>query len=547
MSARFRSRTFLQVARVLNGLLFFSIALAAPAPAHAHAGAGAERIGTRTRISVSPAHPSVGEEVQVTATVHGHTHTHTSTGWLSVYEGSKLMGVAQPDDAGVATLKITGMRAGHHHLHAVYDGDVSGAASVSPIANVVVVSSATAGEQARSAFSFTDSVGVVTHLNYDDTPYYNTWDTVLSKLKQAGIRHLRDGYGTWPASSPFLAEHRQLAAAGIHTTYMVGWETSATVPALQTFASLAGDMEALEGPNECDAGSNCGGGGATGIRNAALEMTTLAQAGKALNLPVLGPSFTIASSYAAVGDLGSEVDFSNLHVYYGNNAPGTDGWGGGDAQQHRYGSLAYWMDQGQTYAAAAPSIITESGYISTQAASAGTLPESVEAAYVPRTLLGAYSAGIQRTFLYELLDEVSSPGYGLLRADLSEKPAFTAVRNLMSLLEDTETSFFPGKLNYTLAGNTPTLRHVLLQKQDGSFYLILWAEESSFNTTTNTIVPVVPQHILLTVADGPLLQQATHFNEAGEAITTQAAGTVAALTVDNQITMIKISADTEVQ
>ncbi len=397
------------------------------------------------------------------------------------------------------------------------------------------------GEQAAAAFKFLDSVGVVTHLSYDNTPYYSAWSTVLSKLKQAGIMHIRDGYGSWTSASPFVSEHRQLAAAGIHCTYMIPWEAHASTAALQSFAPLVTDMDALEGPNECDAGTNCGGGGAIGIQNAAAEMPTLTAAGKALHVPVLGPSFTTAEAYQAVGNLASLVDYTNLHVYYANRNPGTQGWGAGDALQNRYGSLAFWVDQGASYAVATPQIITETGYVNTSALGPGVLPESIAASYIPRTFLTSFNRGVKRSFAYELLDEVSSPGYGLLNADMSEKPAFTAMRNLMTLLNDDAVPFTPAKLTYTLNGGTSTLTHTLLQKRNGGFYLILWSEESSFDAWNNIPTPVSTQNISLAVQRGMSISHIYRFDSAGNTSVSNASGTSLTTPVNDHLTVIAIT------
>ena len=397
------------------------------------------------------------------------------------------------------------------------------------------------GEQAASAFKFLDSIGVVTHLSYDNTPYYSAWSTVLSKLKQAGILHIRDGYGSWTSASPFVSEHRQLAAAGIHCTYMIPWEAHASIAALQSFAPLVTDMEALEGPNECDAGTNCGGGGATGIQNAAAEMPNLAAAGQALHFPVLGPSFTTAEAYQAVGNLASLVDYTNLHVYYANRNPGTQGWGAGDASQNRYGSLAYWVDQGASYAVSTPQMITETGYVNTSALGPGVLPESIAASYIPRTFLTSFNRGVKRSFAYELLDEVSSPGYGLLNADMSEKPAFTAMRNLMTLLNDDAVPFTPAKLTYTLTGGTSTLTHTLLQKRNGGFYLILWSEESSFDAWNNVVTPVSNQNIALAVQKGMSISHIYRFDSAGNTAVSNASGTSLKTPVNDHLTVVTIT------
>ena len=82
-------------------------------------------------------------------------------------------------------------------------------------------------------------------------------------------------------------------------------------------------------------------------------------------------------------------------------------------------------------------VFTEAGYHNALSSTTGQPPASEEAAavYMPRLLATAFGAGVERTFIYELVDEKPDPGlidaeqhFGLLRNDLSPKPAFTASR-----------------------------------------------------------------------------------------------------------------------
>jgi hypothetical protein len=101
------------------------------------------------------------------------------------------------------------------------------------------------------------------------------------------------------------------------------------------------------------------------------------------------------------------------------------------------------------------------------------------AIYTPRMFLEYFRRGVVRTFSYELLDE--SPdgneredNFGLLRNDLSEKPAFTALRNTIDILQDPGPAFAPETVAYTVRGDRADLHSLLLQKRDGTFYLALW-------------------------------------------------------------------------
>ena len=80
--------------------------------------------------------------------------------------------------------------------------------------------------------------------------------------------------------------------------------------------------------------------------------------------------------------------------------------------------------------------------------------------------------------------------WGLLRNDLSKKPAFDSLRNLIEILKDPGSGFTPGSLDYSLEGNEEQLRQVLLQKRDGSYYLALWRATSVWDPVNK--VPLNP-------------------------------------------------------
>jgi hypothetical protein len=171
----------------------------------------------------------------------------------------------------------------------------------------------------------------------------------------------------------------------------------------------------------------------------------------------------------------------------------------------------------------------------------------VQAAYVPRSLLLAYRHGIARTYLYELLDEVSSPDYGLMDDTVTPKPAYNAVQNLISTLSDKGSAFTPGALSYSIEGGDATLNHLLLQKRDGSFWLVLWLEQSSFDPVSASPTPVAPQDLLLTLSGANSVGQVLQFNDEGSVTTGTLSGTslmnrgvTYPLTVSDQITIVQI-------
>jgi hypothetical protein len=395
-------------------------------------------------------------------------------------------------------------------------------------------------QNASAAASFINQIGVVTHLSYTDTPYYTNFRQIVSALQTLGVHHIRDGYYPWPAASPIVQNHQELASVGITTDYVVPYDLSTTPAAIENFAAEVGDVESLEAPNECDASGACG---ANGIADVVSFLPVVGAAAKALNVPAVGPSFVQPQSYATAGNIASQISVNNLHVYFGGRNPGSNGWGGDDTEGNSYGSFDYWLNMASADGPQLGSEITESGYMSYPATSTPyTVPESVGASYVPRTLLLAFQHGFKETFLYELIDEVSSPGYGLLHADLSPKPAYTAVQNLIATLSDDGGSFKPGSLPYTISGGDSNLNQLLLEKSDGSFWLVLWLEESSWDPVNCVPVSVAPENIGIELNNSYHTASDYQFDSNGNVTPFDQPmnGNWASLTVTDQISIVEI-------
>jgi hypothetical protein len=401
-------------------------------------------------------------------------------------------------------------------------------------------------EQAAAAASFVDSAGVVTHLSYDDTAYFTNFPQILTSLQALGVRHIRDGYYPWSANNQIVKNHQQLAAAGIKCDYVVPFDPSTTPTAIATLSSQVHDMESIEASNECDNPGNCGGDASTGITNVVSFLPMLSTTAKDLKIPLYGPSFIDPASYASAGDLSSEITMNNLHIYFGGRNPGSAGWGGLDSVGNAYGSFSFWLDQTALNAPNAPAVVTETGFLTYPATTTPyTLPESVQASYVPRTMLVAFNHGIRRTYTYELLDEVSSPGYGLLRNDLSPRPGFTALKNLLSILGDSTTgTFTPAKLQYSITGGDSSLNHLLLEKHDGTFWLVLWVEKPSWDAVNARSISVTPQNLTLQLTTTNTVSSAYQFDTNGNANSLKPSmnGNDATLAVTDQLTILQIKA-----
>jgi hypothetical protein len=222
-------------------------------------------------------------------------------------------------------------------------------------------------------------------------------------------------------------------------------------------------------------------------------------------LPVLGPSLTSKEAYFAMGNISNFVDYGVLHNYFSGHHPGTAGWGA-----NGYGSIPYGISLSHKYAPGKPIITTETGYHNAINTQEGHLavPENIAQKYIPRMFLEQFNQGIKQTFGYELMDlhhnpkrDISGLEFGLLRNNGEVKPSFVSLKALIQLLQDPGGSqFTTGTLNYSLIGNTSNLHHLLLQKSNGKFYLVLWQETLGFDLNTKKAIEVPNQKVQLVLA-----------------------------------------------
>lgn len=441
----------------------------------------------------------------------------------------------------------------------------------------------------RAANDFVNSVGICTHWGYPDTPYGARFPEVLQLLTNSGIRHVRDS--DRPA---------ELTAAGIGSTFYADVPdyadgNAATVRALLTDlkAELAAGhrIDAVEGPNEPDLfwqaqgkqKSYLGEGwqqGPAGIARGTIafmrELHRVFKADPATrNIPIIGPS--LGADYdsrsgsgrpniLAAGSLTDFVDYGNFHPYPGNgNAYAPVVPYAGLSEYFADGTqpscnLDEWPAAFNTYRppfGPRPMMATETGYsTSTKGA-----PESVHTKYIPRMFLEYFRLGVVRTYSYEFVDEFANQPdnneahFGLLRNDLSPKPAYAALRSLLRLLQEPEPvtpGFVPQPLAYTLRVAPPVgydrtqyVRQVLLQKQDGTYYLVLYHEiANSNNATTPQAVlthPAMPTTLTLPAS----IRQVTAYTyDAGynfQAVPVQLSNNQLTVPVQDQVLVLALS------
>ncbi|KAM3098322.1 PA14 domain-containing protein [Phormidesmis sp. 146-35] len=397
------------------------------------------------------------------------------------------------------------------------------------ISGGAIAASKSPSEMAKSADSFIDSVGIVTHLRYTDTSYARFGDVVEPRLRELGIRHVRDGGN----DAGMFDKLNRLAQFGIRSTLVMDARDGVTPDnAVELLKKVTSSVIAVEGPNEWDVNTGLTYKGKSfpdGVRDYQTDLYKAIKGNAATShLPVIAPSLAIPEYGSRLGSLKSVVDMGNMHSYAGGNLPAQDlDW--------------RWISHTKQVSEDEPIVVTETGWHTaindTQASQKG-VSEQVAAKYVPRLFLEYFNRGIQRTFLYELMDERPQPdqenNFGLIRSDGTPKPAFYSLKNLMSLLNDAQGSKASGGLNYSLAGNTQNVRHTLLQKSSGEFYLVLWSDVVSADTAVN-------QSVTLNLSS-PIKQAATYLtNQSIDPTGTFAAPTQLALNVPDSPLVVKLT------
>lgn len=377
----------------------------------------------------------------------------------------------------------------------------------------------TSGIQAVRAADFTDTVGVNIHVNYFDTSYGN-WEAVKQKLQELKIKHVR-GASYWNFAE---ADRRQdeLRAMGIKVNMIMDADN---YPQQMSYLKTkpSGFVTGVESLNEPDcflAKRNPDWVNETRrLQQANYEAM---KADPALrDIPVLSTSYCKSDTAAKVGDLSQWYDYTNTHPYPGGLAPEDRTVESVNNIRGTYGNK--------------PMSATETGYhTAVPFLEGGGVSEQAAAIYIPRLYMTYFQAGFERTYLYELVEP--RPGtwvtqtfdrdnhFGLYRSNFANKPAADSVRRMMAILNDSSanTTFSPGKLDYTLGGDAAGLQQMLLQKADGTFYLALWRKDSVWNVYNKVAINASYKPVTVTLNNGPRQVSIYNLNQSDTPISSAA-------------------------
>lgn len=389
----------------------------------------------------------------------------------------------------------------------------------------------------KTARAFVDAIGMNVHIAYYGEPDGDSFDSYKQLLYDLKIVHLRSAY--YPGDGLLNPRINELYANG-------GIRQIGGMNIAQTGADVLGwpgiydpgVFEGYEGPNEYDVSGDPSWD--TTLRS---FMTGTLWPNRT-TFPVICPPMAFSWANGILGDMSASCTYSNMHVYIGGRHPETGAWG-----DDGYASIdPYQLNWAAFQAAGKPMYTSETGYW-TDTAMGGHVSEDIQARYLPRLLLYEYKKGFSRMYIYEFIDK-NTPGienwsgFGLLRSDLSPKPAYTAIKNLMTTLSDPGEEFTPTPLGYSLSGNDADVQDIVFQKRDGTYWLALWVGSSGWDPDAFTPISVPTQSVTVTVPSTHKVVSALTWADTGIVTTTPITPTTSqALTITDKLTIVQIQPD----
>jgi hypothetical protein len=412
-------------------------------------------------------------------------------------------------------------------------------------------------QRAVRAGRFYDSVGICTHPNWRSGPWGRTnWENALLETR---VMHTRGKIGSGRMGGAALVHLEKLFARGVKICATVadqdeGLDREATKANLDFLADAVGpqNISGIESANEYNNPHKKPADWASELRDFQKWLHDTVRADPRLApIPLVAPSIwgRVTNDYLAVGNLEPNVDKGCLHYYTGGRRPTiagkprSDDEGGGSG----YYSLADAIKDAKTLAPTKPLWITEYGYPVTGPGLSLTgnfITEAAASKYLIRGLLDAFGEGVERTYIYSLIDDVqrSPPRYhGLLDGDLRARPSFQAIENLIALFADNGGAFAPAVLKYNLANVPQSLKSQLFQKSDGTFLLTMYQDVDSYDRLSKQDIAVAPTDIHLSFDRSAA--KAEVFTPTFQPAPTQVANAIKTLTipVGDHVTVVRMT------
>jgi len=366
-----------------------------------------------------------------------------------------------------------------------------------------------------AARTFFEAVGIDTHPNRRRTAWGQTnWESAFA---ETGVANTRGLIGSGRGGHAALSHLQGLFGNGVKLCATVApkgadFDLGAINANIDFLANTVGaeNLCGIESANEYNKPSSRPADWVVRLRHFQAWLYETVKAHPALRaVPVVGPSLwgRLTSDIAALGSLEPYVDKACLHYYTGGRRPTRAGKpssaseGGGTAEY----ALTDAIREARTQAPTKPLYITEYGYPIAGPGlplSSGFITETAAAKYLIRGLLDMFGDGVEKIFVYSLLDdeERNPPRYhGLMSTSLSRRKTFYAIKNLIALMYDPRRALPLRPLDLAL-DNNGRVKSMLFQKSDGAYLLTLYQDVDSYDRTTRQDIAVAPVPVSLTLA-----------------------------------------------
>jgi hypothetical protein len=348
------------------------------------------------------------------------------------------------------------------------------------------------------AYKVHDSIGVCTHAGWINT----NWQTVnwTDKVIELGVKHIRSDFGT---NNIALNNFKKLFTVGVKLNALmpraISLDTTKATAWINWVATNIGgsNLSGIESLNEFN-NSSRPTNWVTVLRNyQAWLYKTVKSNTKISNVPVIGPSIwmRLTKDYTAVGNLEPNLDKGCIHYYTAARRPTRVPINSGTEV-----AMEQALTDAKILAPTKKLWATEYGYDNPAPGAALTswiVNENVAAKYLVREVFDLYVAGVERSFIYALMDDPGTEHYwGLTNAGGTPKKQFLAIKNLISLLKDESGKDLTDRqFDYTI-GNS-TVKKLLMHQSNGAILLALYQDVDSYNRTTKKEIIVNPVSVPL--------------------------------------------------
>jgi hypothetical protein len=347
--------------------------------------------------------------------------------------------------------------------------------------------------------AFLASIGIGVHMEYTDGAYANETQAIVD-LDYLGIHQLRDETPNPKGGIPYRHYRDAITAlvtAGNRFAFVVGAVQPIAVSLRQIEeieAAHPGAVIAIEGPNEINnfPVKYAGLGGDAAGRAFQRDLYAAVKSNPVLHhLPVY---YFTGGGKIDLSEQRNLADYATAHPYpYRGEAPGPP--------------IANNLNT--LFPKPFPRVVTETGYYNQPTNPYGSgVDDATQAKLTLDLLLSTFAQGVAKTYLYQLRTAYRDPDgkntdaeYGLFNLNNAPKPVARAIHNLTTMLAGHGHGAFgfePGWLRYTLNGLPRTGNSLLLQKPDGVFALVIWAEPVIWDESMHR--PVAPPTAMVTAS-----------------------------------------------